>query len=58
MTQSVCPREGSAPRARGEALGAHIRRAIRHPGSLALNLLTHLAALLTLLVLLAVMSGS
>ena len=51
MTQSVCPREGSAPRARGEALGARIRRAIRHPGSLALNLLTHLAALLTLLVL-------
>ena len=51
MTQSVCPREGSASRARGEALGARIRRAIRHPGSLALNLLVHLAALLTLLVL-------
>ena len=51
MTQSVCSREGSFPRGRGEALGARIRRAMRHPGSLALNLLVHLAALLTLLVL-------
>lgn len=51
MTQSVCSREGSFPRGRGEALGSRIRRAMRHPGSLALNLLVHLAALLTLLVL-------
>lgn len=51
MTQSVCSREGSFPRGRGEAAAARIRRALRHPGSLALNLLVHLAALLTLLVL-------
>ena len=51
MTQSVCSREGSFPRGRGEAMGARLRRALRHPGSLALNLLVHLAALLTLLVL-------
>ena len=51
MTQSVCSREGSFPRGRGEAMGARLRRALHHPGSLALNLLVHLAALLTLLVL-------
>ena len=51
MTQSICSREGDMPRSRGESLGARIRRAVRHPGSLALNLLVHLASLLTLLVL-------
>ena len=51
MTQSVCSREGNFPRSRGEALSVRLRRAVRHPGSLALNLLVHLAALITLLVL-------
>lgn len=51
MTQSVCSREGSARRGYSVSLAAALRRAVRHPGSLALNLLVHLAALLTLLVL-------
>lgn len=51
MTQSVCSREGSARRGCSVSLAAALRRAVRHPGSLALNLLVHLAALLTLLVL-------
>ena len=51
MTRSVCSREGRGLHGRGEALASRMRCALRHPGSLALSLLTHLAALLTLLVL-------